>query len=77
MKKFAFFIALAIIATSTYGQKTLSGSWTLNDEKSELGDQFSLAPNTITLKQGKKSLEVEKHGSMQGEEYVVNEAPTN
>ncbi len=74
MKKLVFVIMLAVVASVTYGQKVnLSGNWKLNETKSELGDQFSLAPDVIILKHSKKTLEVEKHGSMQGEDYVVND----
>lgn len=77
MKRIVFVISLAIIASSVYSQKVnLSGTWKLNESKSELGDQFSLAPNTIVLKHEKKSLEVEKQGSMQGTEYTSNDILT-
>lgn len=77
MKNIAFVIALALVSSVSFGQKVnFSGSWKLNSGKSELGDQFSLAPLTMVVKHSKKSLEVEKNAEMQGQAYTTNDTFT-
>ena len=77
MKNLVFVIAFAIISSTSFGQKVnFSGTWKLNTAKSELGDQFSLAPDNMVLKHTKKSLELEKSGSMQGEDYTLSDVYT-
>ena len=45
MKNFVFIIALAFLSATAFGQKVnFSGDWKLNESKSELGYEFSLAP---------------------------------
>ena len=62
------------MAATAFGQKVnFSGEWKLNEGKSELGYQFSLAPDNIVVKHTKKTIEVEKHGQMQGQEYTTND----
>lgn len=50
-----------------------SGTWTINNEKSTLFEQYSLAPSQLILTQSADSLTVEKHGNFQGTDYVTNE----
>jgi hypothetical protein len=70
MKKIIYLFALALIASSGFGQKVdFSGKWKINREKSQLGEEFSMAPNEIILEQGRKSLSVERHSSWQGEDF--------
>ncbi|MCJ7615410.1 MAG: hypothetical protein MUO43_02620 [Desulfobacterales bacterium] len=77
MQNIVFVIALAIISSTSFGQKVnFSGTWKINTSKSELGDQFSLAPDNMVLKHTKKSLELERSGSMQGEDYTLSDAYT-
>lgn len=74
MKRLVYLIMLVLISSAGFGQKAnFSGNWKINKEKSELGDQFSMAPNTIIVNHKRKSLEVEKHGDFQGEEYTTND----
>ena len=77
MKNIVFVIALVLISSTSFSQKgNLSGNWKLNSEKSEIGDQFSLAPDNLVVKHSKKALELEKNGSMQGEEYTLSDVYT-
>ena len=77
MKNIVFVIALAVISSTSFSQKVnFSGTWKLSKEKSELGDQFSLAPDNMVLKHSRKSLELEKSGSMQGEAYTLSDVYT-
>jgi len=74
MKKIGLVIAMAFMVSITFGQKVnFSGEWKLNAEKSELGAQFSIAPDNIVVKHTRKTIEVEKHGQMQGQEYTTND----
>jgi hypothetical protein len=57
MRNFVFIIALAFLSATAYGQKAdFSGDWKLNESKSELGYEFSLAPKAMTLVHTKKHL---------------------
>ena len=74
MKNIVFVIALVLLSSSGFSQKVnFSGTWNLNTEKSELGDEFSLAPNSIILDHSKKVIDVEKNGEFQGQSYTTND----
>jgi hypothetical protein len=69
MKNFVFVIALAFLSATAFGQKVnFSGEWKLNEQKSELGDQFSLAPNAMTVVQSKKTLDLTTTSEFDGTE---------
>ena len=75
MKNIIFVIALAFLSASSFGQKVnFSGEWKLNEEKSELGDQFSLAPQSLKIVHTKKTLDLEKHAEMQGQELYMKDS---
>jgi len=77
MKKNLYFLALILVTTASFGQKVdFSGSWKINKEKSELGDQYSMAPNNIILVQEDNSLSVERHSTWQGQERTTNDKLT-
>ena len=70
MKKILYLIVLVFLASQGYGQKVnFSGNWKINKEKSQLGEEFSMAPNKVIVDQGKNSLSVERHSTWQGEEF--------
>ena len=74
MKNIVLVIALVLLSSSGFSQKVnFSGTWNLNTEKSELGDEFSLAPNSIILDHSKKVIDVEKNGEFQGQSYTTND----
>jgi len=74
MKKVLYLLILALVSTSSFGQKVdFSGKWKINKEKSELGDERSMAPNNIILNQGDNSLSVERHSTWQGQERTSND----
>ena len=59
MKNFVFIIALAFLSATAFGQKVnFSGDWKLNEDESELGYEFSLAPETMTVEHTKKTLDI-------------------
>ena len=77
MKKIVYLLTLVLITTSSFGQKVnFSGHWKINREKSQLGYEFSMAPNEIILEQEKKSLNVERHSSFQGEDFTFTDTFT-
>lgn len=67
MKKLVFVIALAIIASTGFSQKgNLSGEWKINWGESQLGEQFSLAPDIMIVKHERKTVELERTFDFQG-----------
>ena len=74
MKNIAFVIALVVLSSAGYGQKVnFSGDWKFNTELSELGDQFSLAPNSIVVKHTKKTLEMERNSTWDGQDFTTKD----
>jgi len=77
MKKIVYLFTLVLIASTSFGQKVdFSGKWKINREKSELGYEFSMAPNEVILEQGKNSLTVERHSTWQGEDFSFKDTFT-
>ena len=77
MKKPLYLLVLAFLATTSYGQKVdFSGNWKINKEKSELADQFSMAPHDIILVQEDNLLSAEKHSTWQDQERTTNDKYT-
>ncbi len=72
MKKATLIIAAVMTATLAFGQTNFSGTWSINNEKSKLGEP-SFAPKEITIVQGENSLSIESHMDWQGQEMVTNE----
>lgn len=70
MKKISILLAFAVISSLAIGQKTnFSGTWNINREKSELNDQFSMAPNSLVMDQSRKELSLQRNSSWQGQDY--------
>ena len=71
MKNFVFLIALAFLSATTFGQKVnFTGEWKLNEQKSDLGDQFSLAPKSLSVDHTKKTLDLKNVNEFDGQEYL-------
>lgn len=69
MRNIIFIIALAFLSLSAIGQKpNFSGDWTLNEGKSELGYEFSLAPKAMTVEHTKKTLDLTSVSEWDGQE---------
>lgn len=69
MKNIVFIVALAFLSATAFGQKVnFSGDWKLNESKSELGYEFSLAPKSMKLEQTKKTLDVTSVSEWDGQE---------
>jgi len=71
MKNFAFVLALVLFSSVAMGQKVnYSGEWKLNESKSELGYDFSLAPASITVTHARKTLDLQTVNVFDGTEVV-------
>jgi len=70
MKNIALVIALALFSCVAIGQKVnFSGEWKLNEDKSELGYEFSVAPKSVTMVHTKKTLDQTNVNEWNGQEY--------
>jgi hypothetical protein len=71
MKNIAFVLALVLFSSVAIGQKVnYSGEWKLNESKSELGYDFSLAPAAISVDHSKKTLDLKTTNVWEGQEMV-------
>ncbi len=58
MKNIILGLALVLLSSTLIAQKVnFSGEWKLNEDKSELGYEFSLAPGTMTLEHTRKTFD--------------------
>lgn len=71
MKNFAFVLALVLLSSVANGQKVnYSGEWKLNESKSELGYDFSMAPASVSVNHTKKTLDLKTVNVWDGQEMV-------
>ena len=69
MKNFALILALVLFSSMAIGQKVnYSGEWKLNNSKSELGYDFSMAPASVTVTHTKKALDMKTVNVWDGQE---------
>ena len=69
MKNLVFIVALAFLSATAFGQKVnFSGDWNLNESKSELGYEFTLAPKSMKLEHSKKTLDITSVSEWDGQE---------
>ena len=74
MKNIVFVMALVVLSSAGYGQKVnFSGEWKFNNDLSEQGDQFSLAPNSLVVLHTKKTLEMERHSTWDGQDFTTED----
>lgn len=77
MKKIIFILAAFALTLSSFAQAPdFSGKWKLNSAKSKLGDQFSMAPATISIVQKGNDFSIEKVSDFGGQEFTVSEKYT-
>lgn len=77
MKKLLLSLLAVIFSSAIFAQgPDFSGSWKLNDTKSTLGAEFSLAPIEMIIAQTGNDMSVEKHSEFQGQAYVSNDKLT-
>ena len=71
MKKSAIVLALVLLSTLAIGQKVnYSGEWKLNEAKSELGHEFTLAPAIMILTHTRKTLDLKTFSVFEGQEVI-------
>jgi len=71
MKNIAFVLALVLFSSVAIAQKVnYSGEWKLNESKSDLGYDFSMAPASITVKHTRKALDMKTVNVWDGQEMV-------
>jgi len=74
MKNFVLLLSLVLFSTAAIAQKVnYSGEWKLNESKSDLGYDFSMAPASVTVEHTKKALDMKTVNVWDGQE-VVNES---
>ena len=74
MKKSSFVFALVLLSATAIAQKVnYSGEWKLNEGKSELGSEFSMAPASMSVTHTRKTLDLKTTNVWNGQE-VVNES---
>ena len=72
MKNIAFVLALVLFSSVAIGQKVnYSGEWKLNESKSELGYDFSMAPASVTVDHAKKTLDLKATNVWEGQSIVT------
>jgi hypothetical protein len=76
MKKAFFLISAMIIMMAASAQTDFTGSWKLNNSKSKLGDQFSMAPKEVIISQSGNDMTIEKHSEFQGQEFTSKDKLT-
>jgi hypothetical protein len=74
MKHFVYLLVLLFISSAAFAKKAdFSGKWKINRAKSELNDQFSMAPDALVMNQDKNTLSIERHSSFQGESFTFTD----
>jgi hypothetical protein len=73
MKKIQLLLILICISVIASANVNFSGNWKLNNEKSQLNEQFSMAPEKIVITHEGNDLKLERHSSFQGNPYVISD----
>ncbi len=74
MKKIKILLLVLLTTTVASSQAVnFSGTWKLNNSKSKLGQEFSMAPNQIIIAHSGNDMSVERHSNFQGQEYTTND----
>lgn len=77
MKKSILFIAgLFLVAIAQAQTPDFSGKWKLNNSKSNLGAEFSMAPLEVIVTHKGNDFSIEKHSEFQGEAFTTTEKYT-
>ena len=77
MKKSILVISAAFIAILAQAQTPdFSGKWKLNNSKSNLGAEFSMAPLEVVVSHKGNDFTIEKHSDFQGETFTTTEKYT-
>ncbi len=70
-------VLLSSISISTTAKSAdFSGNWKLDESKSTLNEQFSMAPYKLIIVHEKSTLKTEKHSSFQGQDFTFSDTLT-
>lgn len=64
---------LALFIFSSASAVDFSGNWKLNSDKSKLSDQYSMAPKEIIIVQSGNNLDMERHASVQDQDFTIKD----
>lgn len=73
MKAIFFFSILLFASLLTMAQIDFSGNWKINNSKSTLNADFSMAPEQLVLTQSDSILTIERHSNFQGENMTFTD----
>ena len=74
MNKVVFLLGTLLISAILSAQAIdFSGNWKLNNEKSKLNTQFSMAPKDMIAAQSGNDFNLEKHANFQGNDYTIKD----
>lgn len=77
MKKTLFLLGTLLISVVASAQViNFSGTWKLNNPKSKLNEQFSMAPKEIIVTQKDNDFNLERHSSFQDQDFTINDKLT-
>lgn len=77
MKKLTIALAVAMLSMTALGQKVnFSGEWSLNSEKSQLAEQFSMAPGQVEINMDDNAMTEVRQLSFQGENFTTTDKYT-
>lgn len=75
MKKTALLLMAIMVASLTFAQTDLSGTWKINAEKSKVGER-SFGAGTLIITQKDNNLTIESHTSFQDQEMTTTDKLT-
>ena len=73
MKKVKLLLILICLSVIASANVNFSGNWKLNSEKSQLNEQFSMAPEKLVITHEGNDLKLERHASFQGNPFVISD----
>jgi hypothetical protein len=76
MKKLTILIAALFMALMVNAQTELAGSYKIDRSKSQLSQEFSMAPNEVSIKVSGNEFLVEKKVSFQGNAFTISDKYT-
>ncbi|NQU52232.1 MAG: hypothetical protein HQ522_06795 [Bacteroidetes bacterium] len=76
MKKLIYLFIVSLFSVAAMGQTNFSGTWKLNNSKSTLGEEFSMAPKDIIIVQDGNSFNVERHSTFQDRDITTKDKLT-
>jgi hypothetical protein len=76
MKQFTVFFASILFAFMANAQVQFSGTYEIDRSKSQLNEEFSMAPNKVIIMASKKDFQIERFSSFQGNSFTMTDKYT-